>query len=124
MATRSARGRTARARSAGRQAASSRIMSALARAGLGARGVIYALTGIIAIQIALGISHRQADNSGALRLVAATPLGSVLLSLLGVGFAGLTLWRVSAAGWGADGRGGRKASQRLGALFQAWCFRL
>jgi hypothetical protein len=119
MATRSARGRTARARSAGRQAASSRIMSALARAGLGARGVIYALTGIIAIQIALGISHRQADNSGALRLVAATPLGSVLLWLLVVGFGGLTLWRLSEVTWGANGRDGRKASQRLVHLFKA-----
>src|SRR5260370_35602515 len=104
MATRSARGRTARARSAGRQAASSRIMSALARAGLGARGVIYALTGIIAVQIALGISHRQADNSGALRLEAATPPGPELLSLLAVGFPGRPPWRLSGATLRGDAR--------------------
>jgi hypothetical protein len=119
MATRSARGRSARARSAGRQAASSRFMSALARAGLAARGVIYALIGIIAIQLALGISRRQAENSGALRLVAATPFGSVLLWLLVVGFAGLTMWRLSEATWGANGRDGHKASQRLLHLFKA-----
>ncbi len=94
-------------------------MSALARAGLVARGVIYALVGIIAIQIALGTSHPQADNSGAVRLVAATPFGSVLLWLLVVGFIGLTLWRLSEAAWGANSPGGHKTSQRLVNMFKA-----
>ena len=119
MVTRSARNRTARVQGAGRQAANSRIISALARTGLGARGVIYALIGILAIEIALGTSHPQADNSGAVRLVAATPFGSVLLWLLVVGFAGLTLWRLSEAAWGANGPDGHKPSQRLVNLAKA-----
>jgi Domain of Unknown Function (DUF1206) len=121
MVTRSAR-RTARARSAGRQAANSTVMAVLARAGLGARGVIYGLVGIIAIQIALGTSHPQADNSGAVRLIAATPFGSVLLWLLVVGFAGLTLWRLSEAIWGANGPDGYKTSQRLICLMKAFLY--
>jgi hypothetical protein len=94
-------------------------MPVLARAGLGARGVIYALVGAIAIQIAPGTSHPLADNSGAVRLVAATPFGSVLLWLLAVGFVGLTLWRLSEAIWGANGPDGHKTSQRLVRLVKA-----
>jgi hypothetical protein len=113
MVARSARRKPARVRSAGRQAAGSRAMAVLARAGLAARGVMYGLIGIIAVQIALGSTHRQADRSGAVRLVAATPFGSVIIWLLVIGFAGLTLWRLSEAAYGAPGPGGRKTGQRL-----------
>jgi Domain of Unknown Function (DUF1206) len=119
MVTRSAGRRAAHARTAGRQAANGKVMAILARAGLGARGVIYALVGIIAIQIALGTSHPPADNSGAVRLIAATPFGSIALWLLVVGFGGLTLWRLSEAIWGANSPGGHKRSQRLVRLIKA-----
>ncbi len=119
MVARSARRRSAGARSAGRQAANSRLMSGLARAGLAARGVLYGLIGIIAVQIALGTSHQQADRSGALRLVASTPFGKVILWLLVIGFAGLTLWRLSEAAFGAAGPNGRKTSARLICLVKA-----
>jgi uncharacterized membrane protein len=119
MVVRSARRKPARVSSAGRRAATSSVMSVLARAGLAARGVMYGLIGIIAVQIALGSTRRQADRSGALRLVAATPFGSVILWLLVIGFAGLTLWRLSEAAWGAAGADGRKASQRIANLGKA-----
>lgn len=119
MVARTARRRTARVRGAGRQAANSSVMSGLARAGFVARGLMYALIGIIAIEIAFGNSHQQADRSGAVRLVAATPFGSVILWLLVVGFAGMTLWRLSEAIWGAAGPGGHKATKRLGSLGRA-----
>jgi Domain of Unknown Function (DUF1206) len=119
MVARSARRRPVRVGSAGRQAANSRAMSMLARAGLASRGLMYGLIGVIAVQIALGSTHRQADRSGALRLVAATPLGSVILWLLVIGFAGLTLWRLSEALWGAAGPDGHKASQRFIRLCKA-----
>jgi hypothetical protein len=119
MVARSARRRSASARSAGRRAASSRLMSGLARAGLLARGVMYGLIGIIAVQIALGTSHQQADRSGALRLVAATQFGTAILWLLAIGFAGLTLWRLSEAAFGAAGPDGRKTSARLICLVKA-----
>lgn len=119
MVTRSARRRPVRVRSAGRQAAGSRAITVLARAGLAARGVMYGLIGVIAVQIALGSTHREADRSGALRLVAATPFGSVILWLLVIGFAGLTLWRLSEAAWGAAGPSGHKTSQRLISLCKA-----
>jgi hypothetical protein len=119
MVARIARRGSARARFAGRQATGSPFMTGLARAGLVARGLMYGLIGIIAVQLALGDSHQQADRSGALRLVAATPLGKVTLWLLAVGFAGLTLWRLSEAAFGAAGSDGNKASTRLKCLVRA-----
>jgi len=119
MVSRSARRRVTGAPATGRQVANSTLMAGLARAGLLARGIMYALIGIIAIQIALGSAHQQADRSGAVRLVAATPFGSVILWLLVVGFVGLTLWRLSEAIWGAAGPDGRKASARLKSLLRA-----
>jgi hypothetical protein len=94
-------------------------MSGLARGGLVARGVMYGLIGVIAVQIAVGTSHQQADRSGALRLVAATRFGTAILWLLAIGFAGLTLWRLSEAAFGAAGPDGRKTSARLICLVKA-----
>jgi Domain of Unknown Function (DUF1206) len=104
------------ARRAARQAGRSPVMTGLARAGLAARGVMYVLIGVIAVQVAFGDSGRQADRSGALRLVASTPFGTVVLWLLVIGFAGMALWRLSQAIWGSGaGQDGRKASKRLAA---------
>jgi Domain of Unknown Function (DUF1206) len=72
-------------------------MHALARAGLVARGVIYILIGWVAILVALGHSGHEADQQGALQLLAGTPYGSVSLWLLGIGFAAYALWRLGEA---------------------------
>ena len=114
MVAGSARRRRVRARSATRKSRNSTLMSVLGRAGLAARGVMYILIGVIAVQIAFGSSSQKAESTGALRLVAKTPFGSVLLWLLVIGFAGLTLWRLSEAIWGSSEPNGHKASKRLG----------
>jgi uncharacterized protein DUF1206 len=119
VVTRAARRRTYRTTRAGRRAAGSSLMTWLARAGLAARGVVYVLVGIIAIQIAVDGTKQQADRVGAVRLVAQTPLGSVILWLLVIGFAGMTLWRLSEAIWGSNESGGHKASQRVANLGRA-----
>jgi Domain of Unknown Function (DUF1206) len=107
------------ARSAGRDAASSRWLQWLARGGLVARGVMYLLIGSLAVQIAFGSSGKQADTAGALHAVAMHPGGIVVLWLLAVGFAGLTLWRFAEVVYGQGGPGGRKAVKRLGSLARA-----
>jgi hypothetical protein len=119
VARTTARSGALRVRSAGQQAAHSPFMSALARGGFAARGILYALIGIIAIEIAFGHSRQQADRSGAVRLVAATPFGAAVLWLLVAGFAGMTLWRLSEAIWGAAGLDGHKASKRIGSFGRA-----
>ena len=107
------------ARSTGRDAASSRWLQWLARGGLVARGVMYLLIGVLAVQIAFGSSGKQADTSGALRAVAAHPGGIVVLWLLAVGFAGLAIWRFAEVAYGQAGPDGRKAGARLGSLWRA-----
>ena len=107
------------ARSAGRDAASSRWLQWLARGGLAARGALYLLIGVLAVQIAFGSSGKQADTSGALRAVAMHPGGIVVLWLLAVGYAGLAIWRFAEVAYGQAGPGGRKAGKRLGSLARA-----
>jgi Domain of Unknown Function (DUF1206) len=122
MVARTARRRSLRTRRAARQAANSKPMAWLARAGLAARGVTYVLVGIIAVQIAVDGSRQQADRAGAVRLVATTPFGSLILWLLVIGFAGMTLWRLSEAIWGSNEPGGHKAGQRIASLVIALCY--
>jgi hypothetical protein len=113
-------GRGARSvRRAGGRASRSPLMGWLARAGLAARGVMYVLIGILALEIAFGQRGHHADRSGAVRLAAHTPFGQVALWLLVAGFAGMAVWRLSEAAYGAAGPDGSKASTRLAALARA-----
>ncbi|WP_107417983.1 DUF1206 domain-containing protein [Streptomyces sp. CB03238] len=70
------------------------------RWGFAARGVIFLLVGVLALRIAFGHNAEQADKGGALTEVAAKPLGSVLLWLLGIGLVGMALWQLTEALWG------------------------
>ncbi|HEX6936089.1 MAG TPA: DUF1206 domain-containing protein [Actinomycetes bacterium] len=91
--------RTGSASGAARQAANSDAVNKVARVGFLAKGLVYALIGILAFQIALGDSE-QADQKGALQAVAEKPGGSVVLWLMVLGFLGYALWRFSEAAWG------------------------
>jgi len=101
-----------------RRASDSPPARALARAGLAARGVIYILIGWVAILVALGQSSRQADQQGALQLLARQPYGLVSLWLIGIGFAAYALWRLSEAAFGVTGEG-NGAGPRLKSLARA-----
>jgi hypothetical protein len=103
-------------RSSGRQAASSRWLLWLARAGFAARGVSYVLIGVLAVQIGLGSGGKEADRSGALHAIAAHPGGAAVLWLLAVGFAGMALWRFAEAAYGQAGPGGLGAGKRIMSL--------
>jgi hypothetical protein len=96
---------TARASGTARRAADSPAARALARAGLTARGILYILIGWVAILVAIGQTSQEADQQGALQLLAGQPYGLVLLWLLGIGFAGYALWRLSEAAFGVTGEG-------------------
>lgn len=86
-----------------RQASRSPAALFLARVGLTARGVIYILVGAVAVLVALGRSSREADQQGALHLLAGKSYGMVALWLLAIGFAGYALWRLSEAAFGVTG---------------------
>jgi Domain of Unknown Function (DUF1206) len=108
----------AHAKGQARRASDSKPARLLARAGLTARGVIYILIGWVAILVALGNSSREADQAGALQLLAGKPYGTVSLWLLGIGFIGYALWRLSEAAFGVTGEG-NGAGPRLKSLVRA-----
>src|SRR5215472_17039285 len=88
---------------------------ALARSGLVARAAIYLLIGWIAVLVAVGDTTRKPNQEGALHLLAGKPYGSISLWLLGIGFAGYALWRLSEAAFGVTGEG-NGAGPRLKSL--------
>ncbi len=102
--------------SAAREAKDSKPVEALARLGLAARGLVYVVIGVIAVQIALG-KKGEADRNGALGAIREQPFGEVLLVVLAIGFAGYAAWRLLEAAVGhQDEHGGKKVAKRLGSL--------
>ena len=101
-----------------RRASDSRPAQWLARMGLTARGILYILIGVVAILVAIGQRSHEADQSGALQLLASQPYGLVALWLLFIGFAAYALWRLSEAVFGVTGEG-NGAGPRLKSLVRA-----
>lgn len=62
------------------------------RAGLAARGVLYCVAAVLALRLVTGADERV-DKDGALEALARQRIGSVLLAVLAVGFAGYAVWR-------------------------------
>jgi len=109
------------------RAAESTWLERLARAGLVARGVVYLVVGLLALQIARG-HEEEADKQGAMQAVVRQPFGRVLVLALAIGFGGYALWRFIEAAVGPAGeRDAKKANvKRLlyaarGALYAGFC---
>ena len=78
----------------------------LARTGLVAKGVSFAIVGILAIKLALGDGGRATSREGALQSLAQQSFGKFLLIALAVGFAAYALWRfIQAFAEGKWGKG-------------------
>lgn len=80
-----------RAEQAVRGVARSPWVEGLARFGYAARGVVYAIIGILAVQAAFGAGGRTTDSQGAIRTLAEQ--SRVLLVLVAIGLFGYSLWR-------------------------------
>ncbi|OEU87411.1 hypothetical protein DB35_28840 [Streptomyces abyssalis] len=96
-----------------KQAADSTALEGVARAGMVAQGVLYVLVGLLALRIGFGEGGKAADQGGALRQLAEQPFGRFLIWGVGIGLAGLALWRLSEALFGASEKGGHKSHKRL-----------
>ncbi|HET8620448.1 MAG TPA: DUF1206 domain-containing protein [Acidimicrobiales bacterium] len=106
-------------RHAGHRAARGDWVERAGRIGLVAKGVSYALIGILAIQIPLGQGGQAADRQGVLRELANEPWGTAALIALAIGFACYGVWRLIEAvvdrrNDGTDAKGLAKRAKSLG----------
>jgi hypothetical protein len=90
---------TSAAEAQARQAANSPWIDRLARLGFVAKGLVYALIGILAFQVAMG-DQKRTDQKGALQAIAEKPGGSFVLWLMVLGFLAYAVWRFSEAAFG------------------------
>lgn len=88
------------------------------RLGLAAKGVLYGIVGVLAVQIPLGLGGKTTDRQGALRTVAQEPFGKALLVALALGLAGYAVWRLVQAflDRDGDGKGAKALAKRAGYL--------
>jgi hypothetical protein len=105
-----------KAKGQGDELAHAKALGWLARAGLLARGVVYLIIAVLALELALGEGGKATNQTGALKTVAEQSFGELLLILLAVGLAGYSLWRLlrAAVGHGAEQRD--SAGDRIAAL--------
>jgi hypothetical protein len=95
---------------------STSVFERLARSGYVARGVIYLLIGVLAIQLARGVSGQRPNQEGAMKAIAAQTFGRTMLVMIAVGLAGYMLWRSTQALLGHTPEAGRhSALDRVGA---------
>lgn len=86
-------------------AAENPMVEKLGRFGYAAKGVVYAIVGILAVQAAVGAGGATTGQQGALSAIAAQPLGRLLLVLVAIGLVGYVIWRIVQAVIDTDGKG-------------------
>ncbi|HUG63885.1 MAG TPA: DUF1206 domain-containing protein [Gaiellaceae bacterium] len=104
-----------------RRAGRSSWIGWVGRIGLVAKGISFALVGVLAVALAAGVGGRATGREGALEVVADESYGRAIILGLAAGFAAYAIWRLAQAvfdraGEGADGSGILK---RLGYLARA-----
>jgi hypothetical protein len=117
------------ARSAGTTTTHSTAFEVLTRIGFIARGVIYAIIGGLAIQVATHTTPKTPTNQkGALETIDKQPLGHWLLIVVAAGLGAYALWRFVQAyvGHGPEGGGddsafGRISAAASGVAYLAMC---
>ena len=118
----------ARARTAGTQATHSAAFEVLTRIGFLARGAIYVIIGLLAIQVAMHSGNQATNQQGAMHKIEHQPFGHALLVIVAVGLGAYAVWRFVQAftGSGPEGGGdhstfGRVAAFGSGCAYAALC---
>lgn len=76
-----------------------------ARMGYAAKGIVYAIIGVLAVQVALGTGGETSGAKGALASIADEPFGKIILGILAVGLLGYAVWRFIQAGVDPERKG-------------------
>jgi hypothetical protein len=88
----------------------------LARFGYAAKGVVYVIIGILALQLAFGQGGEATGPEGALDTIGRQPFGRTLLAVMAVGLLSYALWRFVQAALDPEdkGRDAKGLAQRAG----------
>ena len=91
-------------------------LNALARVGLVAKGVSYALVGVLAIKLAADSGGKATSRQGALHTLAQHSFGKFVLVVLAFGFAAYAVWRFAQAFFDKnnEGDGAKGLAKRAG----------
>jgi hypothetical protein len=95
-----------KAKQEGHNLAGAKPLGWLARVGLLARGLVYLVIGVLALELVFGEGGKAANQQDALKTIADQSFGRFLLILVAIGLAGYALWRLvrAAVGHGAEQR--------------------
>jgi hypothetical protein len=100
-----------------RRAARSEWTKRLGRLGFLAKGLVYAVVALIAIEVASGEKKKAESEEGAITHLAEESFGEALLVVLAIGLAGYALWRLRVAILGPPGESGAHAAmERVGSI--------
>jgi putative flippase GtrA len=69
----------------------------LGRFGYAAKGIVYIVIGILAINLAAGARNTKVGSEQALKTIVQQPMGQILLAIVGIGLAGYMIWKLSEA---------------------------
>ncbi len=88
----------------------------MAALGFIAKAAVYAIIGVLALQVAFGDGGAFLDNQEAAARVKVQPFGKLLLAVLGIGLACYALWRFAQAAFdpGSDDTGAKRIAKRVG----------
>ncbi len=112
----SARAPVTRARSTGDRIAHAAWFEWLARAGLVARGAVYAIIGVLAFELAIGAGGKTTNQKGALAELAQQGGGKILLVLMAIGLFGYAFWRLLRAAVGHGPEASDDGKERIKGL--------
>jgi Domain of Unknown Function (DUF1206) len=105
------------------QAAAHPWVERLSRLGYAAKGLVYFVIGLLALQAAIGTGGETTDQNGALQAIVTQPFGKFLLAIVALGLMGYVLWRVVQTAIDPEHAGQRpdakQVAQRLGYAFSA-----
>src|SRR6266516_6783583 len=94
-----------KAEQAGRDAATSKWVTMLARLGYAIKGVVYLVIGILAVQLAAGKGGKATDQRGAIHVIYDQPFGRFLLAVVAIGRIAFALWCFIQALFDTEGKG-------------------